>query len=75
MCATGDAHIYLTGSVTGTKVSLSYNFKKCKLTTSQQGKLLQQFLVKDLLFCLIAIIAVSLIIFGYTESKQLREGS
>ena len=35
MCATGDAHIYLTGSVTGTKVSLSYNFKKCKLTTSQ----------------------------------------
>jgi drug/metabolite transporter (DMT)-like permease len=32
-------------------------------------------LVKDLLFCLIAIIAVSLIIFGYTESKQLKEGS
>ena len=50
MCATGDAHIYLTGSVSGTKVSLSYNFKKCKLTTSQQGKLLQQFLVKDILF-------------------------
>ncbi len=34
VCATGDAHIYLTGSVSGTKVSLSYNFKKCKLTTS-----------------------------------------